>query len=169
MNKEETRREIEVLRTEVNKKINDLENSIIEQGETKEKYITVADGFRGSLRLKYCCVKFHEDQEGWDKMFDVEIVVRCSSLNMPYVVRFKGEPRMTSAKYLKFKPFSPENPPSVDWPVKNKSGYTSHFSHYVGDSIRVYVDGRTSLSNLSIEDRATNSGFTFLNIEEVKE
>ena len=131
----------------------------------EEKFITVVDGWRGSLNLKECWVKKDSSKEDWVLLIGAELICRESRNDWPYKILHSS--RCVSAyTYLKFRQFSPENPPSVDWPVLNYIT-NQHFSHFnESGGCVVYGSGKSSLT----QEKPTltlHRDYQFLNIEEV--
>lgn len=165
MKKEKLIKQIDELKLKVVELEKEIENI------DKEEFVTVTDGFRGSLELKECWVRDHEDNE-WELIENAELLCRENDRNYPYILLNSGKSNCLR-KYLKFHPFSPENPPPVDWlcEVWDEGSNTKrkrYFKYYHEDGSRAitYTDGSTSQSG----DTGTAwNHHKFLNIESVEE
>ena len=142
--------------------------------ESKEKFITVTDGWRGPLKLKECWVRDEANDE-WLKLEDVELLARDDKLRGRYGVICNGHSyrQYTSYKHLKFRPFSIENPPPIDWPLISKSwdrdDNIRYFAGYSGENgleCGYHINGRTSETSEGI---GHCNHPIFLNIEPVED
>jgi hypothetical protein len=152
--------------------LKDLETTVqkaIDLEEPKEKFITVTDGFRGGLKLKECWVRDSEYNK-WIELYHLEILARVDGTQYPFKA-LHSNGATGYYKYVKFRPFSPENPPSVDWPVnigKGKDLRLFHFSDYDSTGgLLCYYNRESSITTESGKEFSPDI-FKFLNIEEVE-
>lgn len=125
---------------EINDELAELHTEVV-----KEEFVTVTDGWRGSLKLKECWVLNNPPYGVWEKEENVEIVARVKGAGRSYKI-ISNNKTVDEVYYLKFRPFSPENPPPVDWPIRveaqgNKIRY---FKGYNRSTIEFWSGGMTS-------------------------
>lgn len=147
---------------DLNVKFENNEIVITEREKPKEEFITVTDGWRGSLKLKECWVT-NNVNNGYLVLENVELLAR---LNHDYII-IDEQGVIVLYKYLKFRPFSPENPPPADWlcEVDAQRRYFDSFYNKEG-GIAYYAEGRTSLNSTGCY---STSDYKFLNIEPVED
>jgi len=138
----------------------DLEN--IREEEKEEEFVTVIDGWRGSLKLKECWVRVGANLES---MEDLELLARKGE----WFFCLAENGVMKGHRNLKFKPFSKENPPPVDWPVELPDGAVRYTTGHMDSKnhIHVFQGGRTSTSTLEGQV-AVWAKYKFLNLGKVE-
>lgn len=124
----------------------------------KEEFVTVTDGWRGSLKLKECWIDGVHLTEG----NSIELIARWNSL---FCYFNNGGIRYT--RNFKFRPFSPDRPPSVDWPLETDGG-VRYFSGYSEGELMFFCDGETSLQKGDVFPSRITDKLEFLNIEPVE-
>lgn len=153
---------------DLNVKFENNEIVITEREKPKEEFITVIDGWRGSLKLKECWVK-DSFGESWYRRGDFELLARDDLSTNPFKVL--NNHNVLGYKHLKFRPFSPENPAPVDWPamIRGSVSHCANNSHKTENQYSFYDNGRTSFSGGYGRIIADTDEFKFLNIEPVEE
>lgn len=142
-----------------------------EKEPEKKEFVTVTDGWRGSLKLKECWVKDYKHNDDWERIENIELIARHESEydgdKFAYISKHN---RVCFAKELKFRPFSPENPPPVDWPVGvDGSKIRYAVGRYSNNGIIVYDSGRTSLTGWGALSTSSYLNYEFQNIEPVED
>lgn len=139
----------------------------------KEEFVTITDGFHktcGSLKLKECWVTCGANSMVWRKEENIELIARTKNESFPFLYLSENEGRVNSAQFFKFRPFSPDNPPPVDWPLYSnqwdEDDKERHFAGYSGENCGYYIDGRSSINTKGV---AYCNHPTFLNIEPVED
>jgi hypothetical protein len=141
-----------------------------EYEKQKEEWVTVTDGFRGSLKRDFW-VK-NNGGNAWQQIKDGELFARkdYGSNNSRYIY-VDGNNNTAFTPYLKFKPFTIENPPPVDWPCNvgdnDCEEISSFFSCVENEEFRYFLGGKPSRTN---QAELTNKWkfVKWLNIEKVE-
>ena len=130
-----------------------------------KEWVTVTDGFRGSLKRDFWV---QNSVGAWKTLTGFELIARNDCENFTPYLLLGEDGRHEHYKELKFKPFTIENPPPVDWLCTfEKGGMPIRFADTCGGLYRYFDAGRCSHNHLAyFTHKEVNP--IWLNIEKVE-